>query len=320
MDTYSVVLIIRNDSSLLECALRSFNFVEYPRHKFEVIVVDDGSDTPVASQFTCDFNFDFKLHYLPRTPFSSRSKARNFGACLAKHEMLLFIDGDHIVEPDILQTYSSYFQRNEDLSVVLGTRRMTKVARRIEIVDAIKKNGKLCKRYQRLYQRDVRLSLLEQINTKFFNLHGRWHLFWSCNFCIKKIAYFKVGGFDESFLGWGLEDVELGYKLYINGYRYELIDNYVWHLFPKDLPNGAEKYASWLKNMTIFHQKYQDIRILAQMEFENIFFFQAGTEKVRHAMDVNWIHKYINFEKKLAFIESNPNYFVERLQNISDVN
>lgn len=41
-----------------------------------------------------------------------------------------------------------------------------------------------------------------------------WCLFWTMNCSVEAEAFWLVGGFDESFRGWGGENLELGYRLF----------------------------------------------------------------------------------------------------------
>ena len=137
------------------------------------------------------------------------------------------------------------------------------------------------------------------------SLEGRWHLFWSCNFCIEKQLFDTVGGFDEQFVGWGFEDVELGYRLCQRGVSIELINNAVWH-FMDGNPITEAKYQDWLKNIQVFYEKYKDVRILQQFEFENVFFSSLKLDERLAIKPKNWLECYTNFERKLCYLKSHP--------------
>ncbi|VUD50983.1 hypothetical protein TDB9533_01330 [Thalassocella blandensis] len=146
---------------------------------------------------------------------------------------------------------------------------------------------------------EERASMLNFLNKEFYEFRGRWYFFWSCNFCIENKTYKEIGGFDENFLGWGLEDVELGYRLLDKKVEFELIDNFVWH-FIKPISVTREKYAQWLTNLQYFYKKYCDVRILELMSFEDIF-FNTAIEAPNTSASIQ--QRYLNFERKLEFIE-----------------
>ena len=310
MKSISVVLIIKDDYKLLECALKSFNDVDYPREMFEVIVVDDGSYEPIKERLNVKVTFDIRFFYLSRTDLSCRSKARNFGAKQAKSQYIMFMDGDHVVEPDVLLKYSRYFEIQRNRRVVLGTRRETPRQHRLMIINSFDRNNQFPAELRNTFERDERLNLLAITGGSIKAFAGRWHLFWSCNFCIEKGLLDETGGFNEEFIGWGFEDVEFGYRLFQLQYEFEILDNYVWHLHPETLKREDTKYASWLKNLLFFYKKYNDIRILEQFEFENIFFYKTGVATETNALDVNWVHSFLNFEKKLRYIDLHPSLFL----------
>ncbi|VUD61675.1 Hyaluronan synthase [Thalassocella blandensis] len=298
---FSVILIIRDDINLLTCCLASLNRLDYPREHFEVIVVDDGSDKPVFDKIDLDLGFQFHPHYIPRTTTSSRSKARNKGAELANHEHLVFIDGDHFVEKSLLSVYNNYFQLKPKKEVVLGKRRHIAFERWPVIQNKILHNEEYLpsKIRNTLYLEDERTLLLQKSTSHFQEFRGRWHLFWTCNFCILKSTLSKVGNFDEHFIGWGMEDVELGYRLFTHHIEYEIIDNHIWHFLPENTIT-EEKYVSWVANLQYFFSKYGDTRILAQHSFENIFFYAATKDE---SINYDWHDAFVEFEKKIRLIE-----------------
>src|SRR5215467_2669877 len=48
----------------------------------------------------------------------------------------------------------------------------------------------------------------------------KWHLhFLSCNYSIPAHIFCELGGHDERFIGWGEEDVDLGFRIVKSGYQ-----------------------------------------------------------------------------------------------------
>lgn len=83
----SVVIAHYNaPKKLVEC-LESVFKVNYP--KFEVIVVDDGSDRPIENEIK-----DFPIKLIQLKENVGNGQARHEGAMQANNEVLLFIDGD----------------------------------------------------------------------------------------------------------------------------------------------------------------------------------------------------------------------------------
>lgn len=99
---FSVIIPTRNRPARLAECLAALARLHYPRDRFEVIVVDDGSETPpeaVVAAFgdRLDVKLLTELHAGP-------AAARNTGAAHAKGEFLAFTDDDCTPASDWLQT------------------------------------------------------------------------------------------------------------------------------------------------------------------------------------------------------------------------
>ena len=89
---FSIVIPTYNRPARLANCLEALVKLDYPSDRFEVIVVDDGSDTPLDSVVTPLQNkIDIKLI---RQENAGPAAARNCGAAAAKGEYLAFTDDD----------------------------------------------------------------------------------------------------------------------------------------------------------------------------------------------------------------------------------
>src|SRR5690606_9347028 len=119
----SIIMPTYNSVNLIIPCLISLNHqVLEEGNSFEVIVVDDGSNdgTGEAIQELAP-KYELKYFYIDRTLASSRAAARNLGLAEAGGEVVLFLDGDHLVPPHFVQEHLKYHQEREDL-VVIGFR------------------------------------------------------------------------------------------------------------------------------------------------------------------------------------------------------
>ena len=153
----------------------------------EVIVVDDGStdDTPrIAQQFPVEF-----VRQEQRGP----AAARNRGAHVAKGELLIFTDSDCVPEPDWVQRLVDCF--DEGVAAVGGTY-------------GIANNGSL---------------LARMVHEEIVMRHARYgkdvDFLGSFNVAVRREAFERAGGFDESFRAASGEDNDLSYRLRNTGGR-----------------------------------------------------------------------------------------------------
>jgi GT2 family glycosyltransferase len=102
----SVCLTTRNRPALLGAALDSLRGQDYPR--FEVVLVDDGSDHPEALAYleTLEPEFERRHWQLVRQANRYVGAARNAGVARARGEYVLFMDDDNLAAPAELSTFA----------------------------------------------------------------------------------------------------------------------------------------------------------------------------------------------------------------------
>jgi glycosyltransferase involved in cell wall biosynthesis len=99
---FSIIIPTYGRPRKLATCLQSLTRLDYPRDRFGVIVVDDGSETPLESVIA-PFRKQLDLMLLMQAN-SGPAAARNTGAAHAKGEFLAFTDDDCTPASDWLQT------------------------------------------------------------------------------------------------------------------------------------------------------------------------------------------------------------------------
>lgn len=102
---FSIIVATYARSAQLATCLQSLTHLEYPRDRFEVIVVDDGSKVPPEAEVA---GFHGRLHVTLLTQHhAGPAKARNTGAARAKGQFLAFTDDDYVPSNNWLQALQS---------------------------------------------------------------------------------------------------------------------------------------------------------------------------------------------------------------------
>ncbi len=102
---FSIVIPTYNRPQRLASCLQAIASSDYPRDCFEVIVVDDGSKTPLDSVVE---PFKLKIHLqLLRQENAGPAAARNRGATVAQGEFLAFTDDDCQPKADWLTKFAA---------------------------------------------------------------------------------------------------------------------------------------------------------------------------------------------------------------------
>lgn len=95
--------------------LRSISAQTYPHDRFEVIVVDDGSDAPLAATIV-PFRTHVQLQLIEQKK-AGPARARNMGAKHAAGSLLVFTDDDCEPTPGWLDALHAHFQRCADRAI-----------------------------------------------------------------------------------------------------------------------------------------------------------------------------------------------------------
>ena len=227
--TLPVSVIIPSYQTPPETLARTLAALEgqtYPRDLFEVVIVDDGSEPPLRHPLT---PLDVKVVRQARKGFG-RARARNNGARAAAHNVLLFLDSDMLAEAEWMAEHARWHHVVSD-ALTVGFRAHV-VPNGVDAETIRRRSGSL----------EELLSdwsttpppwieefmtgtndLTSRADNPFFAVAGG-------NFGIGKDFYELVGGMNESFIRWGLEDVELGYRAFVRGgLLISVRDAFAWH-------------------------------------------------------------------------------------------
>jgi glycosyltransferase involved in cell wall biosynthesis len=198
MSKVSVVIPSKNRSALLAEAIERIEYQTVPREQYEVIVIDnDSSDDTrnVLEQKAITYpNLKFGLQEKP-----GAAATRNAGLRLAKGDLILFIDDDVQADRQLVEAHLECHRQNPHSSVI-GAVRMPW--------------GATTDPFLR-YLRDHRI-LNPYTPAKGPIDFSYYH---TCNVSTPTNVLLNVGGFNENFQIYGMEDIELGYRLEKSGSR-----------------------------------------------------------------------------------------------------
>src|SRR6266704_853276 len=198
MPKISVVIPTKNRSALLAETIDRVESQTIPGDHYEVLVIDNAStdDTPdiLAQKAGIYPNLKFDFQKKP-----GAAATRNVGIRLANSDLILFIDDDVQAEPALLQAHLDCHMKNPNSSVI-GAVSMPWG----DTSDPFLK-----------YLRDHRV-LNPYTPSKGPIDFSYYH---TCNVSTPTNVLVNVGGFNEAFSIYGIEDIELGYRLEKSGSR-----------------------------------------------------------------------------------------------------
>lgn len=185
----SVIIPTYNGGQHLDSCLTAIRQCQYVPH--EILVVDNGSiddSRQIAHQHG--------VTIIDSVGPSGPGMARNEGAKVAQGNILLFVDADVMIHPDVLSRVFATFKKQPDLAAVFGSYDSRPVAQNF-------------------------ISQYKNLLNHFVHQHGKSEAstFWGACGAIRSDVFHKIGGFDIKFTKPTIEDIELGYRLRRAGHR-----------------------------------------------------------------------------------------------------
>lgn len=222
----------------------------------EVLVIFDGCTRETISGFK-----EIKLKYKPipiiHDKNLGRAKARNSGIRQAKGDIIIFLDDDRLpahnfVSQHIQKHISGHFAViGERLNIKYSEEELNNLYRRgITYLDSKEMDSRAFKEPKDMLKKVGRRILGQLLETVTFT---------TGNSSVRRMDLLNIGLFDENFSGWGMEDVDLGYRLANIGVKiirdYSIINYHLVH--PVDNSKQKEEYY---KNFNYFITKIQNDR------------------------------------------------------------
>ncbi len=194
----SVVIPTKNRSALVAQAIDCIESQTIPRDRYEVIVVDNDSSDDTQAVLEKKARIYSNLRYGIQEKRGAAA-TRNAGLRMAKGDLILFIDDDVQAEPKLIASHLGYQKKNPGASVI----------------GAVTIPWGETREPFRRYLRDHRI-LNPYTPSKGPIDFSYYH---TSNVSTPAESLIKVGGFNEAFSIYGMEDIELGYRLEKSGSR-----------------------------------------------------------------------------------------------------
>lgn len=230
-----IVIPVFNQAEALSMVLEGF-VKQKTEYEYKVIVVNDGSDEDIEQIV---LNKSPKITYLSQHN-SGRSRARNYGVENGTGDLIIFNDSDRIPCPYFINEHVKSHLNSDNCRIVMGlpkeiyfkeyTKYKTKINQIVGGETNLSRTTRFTKNVLKIYDSLGKTdSLIPWIST------------FSGNMSLSR-KMFEKHLFDEKFTKWGFENIELGYRLFLEKGQFEYNSSAVnYHLAHPREANFYEK-------------------------------------------------------------------------------
>ena len=243
----------------------------------EIIIVSSNS----APDISCDYDLNIRLEYQDQQDLSSYTlnRARNVGVRFASYENIHFLNVDCIPERNYFEKMNFFLQTCNGF--IMGSPRQLLAEPKNEFhVDELHRLSK--HHYKRPRVSGIKLTKETEV-------------FWSLCFSAKKSNFSRLPGFDENYIGVGIEDSDFSLSCVRKEISLYLSEAIAYHSKERVTELSADKIETIVSNCNHFYSKWK----FWPLQFQLKQFSQQGL--------IQWEkdqHELIKINKENDFIHS----------------
>ncbi|MCR2807817.1 glycosyltransferase family 2 protein [Paenibacillus soyae] len=229
----SIMVPAHNEGMVIIPTVESLLALDYPRDRYEIIVINDNSSDQSAALLASLQSRHSERNLIvintdAVTGGKGKSNALNIGFERSRGELIAIYDADNTPERKALRYLVAELMRDEGLGVVIGKFRTRN------------RDASLLTRFINI----------ETLSFQWMAQAGRWKLFKLCtipgtNFVMRRSIVTKLGGWDVKALA---EDTEISFRIYQMGYRIKFQPKSVtWEQEPQTVKVWFKQRTRWAK-------------------------------------------------------------------------
>jgi len=244
MPEISVVIPTYNRLDTLAQILPALLTQDVEPARYELLVCDSDS-TDGTDEYLAKIQQEHRQVRHLAGAYSGRAAARNAGIAAARGEIVLFNDADIFASPNLLSTHLHRHRKRTGIAVV-GLEVQVK-----DFADYVFKRDHPSARGRLHPPSRKKLS---------------WLYFLTGNASVRRSDLVAAGCFDESFTGYGHEDLELGYRLERNGVEILYEPNAVnYHCQSVSYDEQKEKMRMAGRSTVRFYRKHSSFEVMLKL-------------------------------------------------------
>lgn len=232
----SVMVPAHNEAKVIKKTVQSLLNLDYPKDRYEIIVINDNSSDNSHEILTGmqNDNPDRNLIVISTDSIiggKGKSNSLNIGFEKSKGEILAIYDADNTPEKKALKYLVQTLIKNDELGAVIGKFRCRNKSRNLL----------------------TRFINIETLTFQWMAQAGRWQLLNLCtipgtNFVIRRSIIEEMGGWDTKAI---TEDTEISFRMYRMGYKIKFMPLAVtWEQEPQTIKVWIKQRTRWAKGNT----------------------------------------------------------------------
>ncbi|MBD0258213.1 MAG: glycosyltransferase [Cytophagales bacterium] len=257
----SVIVPTYNRSRLLAHTLDSLILQDLDKSRFEVVVGDDGSSDDTRETVR-SYESRLNLRYVFQEDKGYRpASARNKAIRMARGKICLMVDAGVLLNANCLAEHVRFHAAKGVPAVAIGyvygfDHDQASEELLLKLIVPANPQRSIERLSQYPVFSDVREKHYARYADKIEDLPAPWFYFWTCHLSVPAEQLHRAGLFDEAYDGrWGVEDNDLGYRLYRNGVKICLLRTAQSIHYPHG-KDKASRHQEGLENCRYFHGKF----------------------------------------------------------------
>ena len=226
--TVAIVIACRNGQEKLDLVLASLAVQSYPSRLISVYIIDDGSHKPLVLPKIKPRGTTL-VKYKNSQGHWGKTAATNDVAAKLKEDVLWFIDGDMVFDPDHLAHHMKWHHESDDYAVLGWKRFVQSWSYTPAQLNTALLKGEFLDLHQESWGKDLWEERVERTQDLVKPALDGYRAFVGATFSLRNSQWKRLGGYNRELITG--EDTELGWRIYTSGMR-TVVDRqaHSWHL------------------------------------------------------------------------------------------
>jgi GT2 family glycosyltransferase len=214
--TVAIVVACRGGQEKLDLLLASLAVQSYPSSLTKLYIIDDGSDVPIKLPQLRPKRAEI-IRYRNSNSHWGKTAATNDSVAKLKEDVLWFVDGDMVFDPDHLAHHMKWHHNNDDYAVLGWKRFVASWEYTPQSLTKSLKAGNFLDLHSESWGKELWESRIDRTKELVHPGLDGYRAFVGATFSLKNSQWRKLGGYNRELITG--EDTELGWRAFMAGLR-----------------------------------------------------------------------------------------------------